>query len=549
MGMGDASDGRVLLVDDERLVRFTISTWLKTSRFAATAVATPGEAIAALKEGGGYDVVVSDVMMGAVDGFMLRDAVRRIDGRIPFVFLTALVDSPTNQLQERIAADPYSTYVAKNARRDVLLLRIRQAVHSLRAEREADLLKAAQRRDLEFAARVQDVLLPAPVAVGPESFCSALARPLDVVSGDFFHWQALGARAGMLVLGDVSGHGVPAALAMAAIVSHIKGLADGEGVRLRRPHAVCREIDRFIRQNLRDVCYLAGTVVFVDLDARTVRYLNAGGMEPLCFSRTDGARLDLNPEGRGCLPMGLMEGAAYDEAEVVEAPFPADALLCLHSDGYADLASDAAGADLLPPDVLRDVIAELVRGASGTVDFAALPYRLNAVLRDMGFVHQQDDMAFVIFGRSMVHALRFLRDVPMRDPSQIDQAVAAAARWAEARGMGDEAVVRLELLLEEHLSNVRRHGMNEAERRRGCAVVEMRPAGDDLEVCVWNRGAKWQGDLSETAPHPDLALDAQNAALAGSGRGVAILRKVARRIAYEHFDGLNKFTFLIGAKA
>ncbi len=409
-------------------------------------------------------------------------------------------------------------------------------------------LKAERRRELELAARVQVVLLPAPVIVGREFFCSALSRPLDVVTGDFCHWYALTERSGMLVLGDISGHGTTAALAMAAVVSHLKGLLDGDAVRQRRPHLVCRELHRFIRQNMRDVCYMAGTVAFVDLDAKRVRYLNAGGMEPLCFSRVDGTRVELNPDGRGCLPMGLMEGAEYGEDAVVDAPLAEEALLCLYSDGYAEVARDAAGEDRLSPGVLRDVISGLVRGASGTVDFAALPYRLNAVIRDMGFVHRQDDMEFAIFGSSMAHALRFLRSVPMRDPMHVDHAVAAASRWARERGLPDEEVVRLELLLDEHLQNVRRHGMTEAERERSSAVVEMRPAGGDLEVCVWNRGAKWKGGISETSPPPDLTLDAQNAALAAGGRGVAILRKVARRIAYEHYSGLNKFTFLMGVR-
>lgn len=545
--MNEANEGRILVVDDERLVRFTLSAWLKASRFAVTAVATPEEAVAALREGA-YDAVLSDVMMGAVDGFMFRDAVRGFNARIPIIFLTALVSSPTNQLQERIAADPYSSYVAKNARRAVLLARIRQSVRGYRAEREAAELKAALRAELEVAARVQDALLPPPVLLGPQIFFSALSRPHDTVTGDFYAWFSLAEDAGILVYGDISGHGTPAALAMTAVLSHLKDQTGSEGVRTRQPHLICQDLDRFIRQNLRDICYLAGTVLFVNFGTNRVRYLNAGGPEPLCFSRADGTRIALNPERRGGLPMGLMEGTAYTAADVVEAPIPSDALLCLHSDGYADVTSDPAGEDRLPQDVLEEVIAELVRGGSGTTDFATLPYRLNAVVRDMGYVHWQDDAHFFILGRTMGHALRFLETVPMDARERIDALVARAAAWAAARKMPDAAVARLELLLDEHLENVRRHGLTEAQRRREVAVVEMRPAGDDLEVCAWDRGAKWEGDLSETAPHPDLALDAQNAALAGGGRGIAILRKVAHSIAYDRFDGMNKFTFLIGAK-
>ena len=546
--MSERTEGRILLVADERLVRFAISAWLKTSRFEVTAVESSEKGIAELKARP-YDLVLTDVMMDTMDGFAFREAVRGFNARIPIVFLTALVHSPTNQLQERIAADAHSSYVPKNARRDVLLTRIRQAVSGYRAEREAAELKAALRADLEVAAHVQSALLPPPVALGPKLFYSALSCPHDIVTGDFCHWKKLTDEAGVLVFGDISGHGTSAALAMAAVVSHLKGLAASEGVRQRRPHLICRDLDRFIRQNLRDVCYLAGTVLFADFGAKKIRYLNAGGPEPLCFARSDASRIELNPGRRGGLPMGLMDGATYDEADVVEASFPSDALFCLHSDGYSDLSTDAAGEERLPPEMLSDIIAELVRGASGTLDLASLPYRLNALLRDMGYVHAHDDRHFLVAGRSMAGGVRFLRAVPMDDPAEIDRAVEDAARWAAARKCPEAVVARLELLLGEHLANVRGHALTEARRRSEVVALEIRPAAGDLEVCAWDRGARWEGDLSEVAPHPDLALDAQNAAFAARGRGFAILRKVARSIAYERFEGLNKYTFLLQAKA
>ena len=546
--MSERTEGRILLVDNERLARFAISALLKTSRFEVTAVESPEKGLAEL-QARPYDLVLSDVMMGTMDGFAFREAVRGFNAHIPIVFLTALVHSPTNQLQERIAADAHSSYVPKNARRDVLLARIRQAVSGYRAEREAAELKAALRADLEVAAHVQSALLPPPVALGPKLFYSALSCPHDIVTGDFCHWKKLTDEAGVLVFGDISGHGTSAALAMAAVVSHLKGLAASEGVRQRRPHLICRDLDRFIRQNLRDVCYLAGTVLFADFGAKKVRYLNAGGPEPLCFARSDASRIELNPGRRGGLPMGLMDGATYDEADVVEASFPSDALFCLHSDGYSDLSTDAAGEERLPPEMLSDIIAELVRGASGTLDLASLPYRLNALLRDMGYVHAHDDRHFLVAGRSMAGGVRFLRAVPMDDPAEIDRAVEDAARWAAARKCPEAVVARLELLLDEHLANVRGHALTEARRRSEVVALEIRPAAGDLEVCAWDRGTRWEGDLSEVAPHPDLALDAQNAAFAARGRGFAILRKVARSIAYERFEGLNKYTFLLQAKA
>ena len=543
--MSDESEGRVLLVDDERLVRFTISAWLKTSHFEVTAVATPAEALAELKARS-YDVILSDVMMGVVDGFMFRDTVRGFNANIPFVFLTALVNSPSNNLLEKVAADRFSYYAPKNSRRDYLLGRLRQAVAAYRAERQAETLKAQVETDLRIASRVQHALLPPPVQYWDGIFYGGLWRPHSIVSGDFFCWYPLSDHSAVVVFGDIAGHGMPAALAMTAVMAHLKEQEHSEGVQTRRPELVCRELDSYVRTNLRDVTYIAGTVLFVNMRKHIVRYLNAGGLEPLCFRRCDGSRIELNPEKRGSLPMGLMDGTVYTADDVVEREIPDDALICLYTDGFVDLTTDSAGEERMPRDVFHDVIGEFVRGASGTSDVASIPYRLSAVLKDMGYVHAQDDESFWVIGASLSNEARFLTTVPMSNADGINDCIDRASRWAAARGYSDAFLAMLELLLLEHLENIRKHGLDDDGRQREVAALEMRPVSGGLEILAWDRGQAYEGDLSESAPHPDLTLDAQNDKLAGSGRGLAIVRKICRRVTYDRFDNLNKFTFVLG---
>jgi len=548
--MGGANEGRVLLVDDERLVRFTISAWLKTAHFEVTAVETPEAAVVALKERA-YDAILTDVMMGVVDGFMFRDAVRGFDAKIPMIFLTALVNSPSNRLLERVAEDLYSYYVPKNARRDFLLGRLRQAVSACRAERESVELRARVKSELSIAARVQHAMLPPPVRYDEGIFYSMLWRPRNIVSGDLFSWFSLGGQSAAVFFGDIAGHGAPAALAMTAVMAHLKELETFHAVRTRRPELICREIHKFIRAHLHDVTYVAGTVLFVDFKTRRVRYMNAGGLDPLCFRRCDGSCVPLNPEKRGCLPMGLTDEATYDEANIVEAQLPEDGFLCLYSDGFVDLTTDPEGENRVPQEMFIEILGELIRGTSGTTDIASVPARLIDTLKDMGYVHAQDDRSFCLLGSPMnVHDIRFISTVPMNDPNAVCKTVDRAAEWAVRHGCDDELVARLELLLSEHLENIRKHGLDEESRRHEFAVIETRSTSEGLEVQVWDHGKPYEGGLTEEeAEHPDVMLDAQNDVLNASGRGLAILQKVCRRITYEKFDEINKFTFLMGEKA
>jgi len=490
-------------------------------------------------------VILSDVMMGVVDGFMFRDSVRGFNAKIPIIFLTALMSTSTNRLMEKISADIYSHYVPKNARRDFLLGRLRQAVCAYRAEREAGLLKSRMESDLRIAARVQHALLPPAVRYDAGIFYSGLLWPRNIVCGDLYCWFPLSDHSAAIVFGDIAGHDAPAALSMTAVIAHLKELETSEGVATRRPERVCQEIDSYIRNNLRDVTYMAGTVLFVDFRERLVRYVTAGGIDPLCLRRCDGTSVDLNPDRRGGLPMGLMDGTTYTADDVVEAELPEDAILCLYSDGFVDLSIDPAGENRIPHDMFVEILSELVRGASGTSDVASIPCRLAQTLSDMGYVNSHDDRSICLIGNPAMSEMRFLATVQMKSSTDVNDVVDRAAGWAARRGFPDEFVARLELLLIEHLENVRKHGLDDDGRRHEIVVLEMRPADGGLEILAWDRGRPYDGDLSELAPHPDVTLDAQNELLATSGRGFAIVRKICRRVTHEHFGGLNKFTFLM----
>src|SRR5574344_136510 len=88
--MGEKTEKiKVLVVDDEKRIRFTISAHRRVSGYAVTEAATPAEAIGAFNRDQ-FHGVVSDISMGDMDGFMLRDAIRSISPDVPIIFLTAM---------------------------------------------------------------------------------------------------------------------------------------------------------------------------------------------------------------------------------------------------------------------------------------------------------------------------------------------------------------------------------------------------------------------------------------------------------------------------
>ena len=188
------------------------------------------------------------------------------------------------------------------------------------------------RRDLELAHRVQQGLLPArpPEIPGYESF--DYYEPARQISGDFFSYVALADGRTAVVLADVSGKGISAALVMAALSADVRYcLASERDVATalaRINESLCRSgwEDRF------------ATLVVAVLDPRAHRLtlVNAGHMPPL-LRAIDGTVRAIGVEEAG-LPLGVDHDQVY---EAVELFFEPGSVLVLYTDGISEAMDHA----------------------------------------------------------------------------------------------------------------------------------------------------------------------------------------------------------------
>ena len=128
-------EAKILVVDDEKLVRMVMSAKLKQAGYGCVAVGDVEAAVAALKESPRqFSAIITDIMMGEMDGFMFRDIVRGIAPKIPMFFLTALDPEEGGGFLKRILDDPISYYLPKAVNTETLINRVRQVVASHRIE-------------------------------------------------------------------------------------------------------------------------------------------------------------------------------------------------------------------------------------------------------------------------------------------------------------------------------------------------------------------------------------------------------------------------------
>jgi serine phosphatase RsbU (regulator of sigma subunit) len=162
--------------------------------------------------------------------------------------------------------------------------------------------QSALQQEFRSAQALQQVLVPEslPVIAGYR-FTSAY-RPAQEVGGDFFQLIALANDAALLVIGDVSGKGLPAAMAVAMIVGAIRSTAEATS----EPAAMLESLNRRLYGRLRGG-FATCLAMRMDAEGRCA-IANAGHLPPYL----NGREVEILPS----LPLGLAPDLKYESMEL-----------------------------------------------------------------------------------------------------------------------------------------------------------------------------------------------------------------------------------------
>ncbi|MCR5414160.1 MAG: SpoIIE family protein phosphatase [Kiritimatiellae bacterium] len=569
------SGTKILVVDDERLILLTMSAKLKKGGYTPIAVSDMDSAVKAVKDNPhSFSAIITDIMMGEMDGFMLRDIVRGLDTTMPMFFLTALDPEEGGRFLKRILEDPQSYYLPKSVNSDVLLKRIQRIVASRKIERFIESKMEDDRKSLELAANIQKSMLPARTLMTPRGCYSAWWRPMDVVSGDLYEAVPFGLGCYLYIVGDIQGHGTSAALAMTAVQSFLKHLSNGQGNLDMGPADIANLLQGFFRTNLADVSYMTAVIcihrplqnvenraswmsgatpdkiivregerrlVFKEKTPGDVRWISCGAPDLVVVD--GGAALDINPERRGGVPIGLFPDTVYTAADEVCTGLSDSAACILFSDGLMDVSRDAEGIEKLPPKTALKIGTELVGAARDDGSLVAVLPKFIAACEALGYGKPQDDMTLLIFGAR--HALDGVCEgtIPLT-PADIDRASQELAGWCRAEGWSDSLVCRVQLVFEEKLMNVHDHGFDDRDRLRERASFRLRMRRGHAELTVWDFGSE-EPSIQVVAGDSSTVFEKANMALRDHGRGRLMVRELCDGIERNRFGGMNESIYHI----
>ena len=207
--------------------------------------------------------------------------------------------------------------------RQSLELRRREHAEKLGAER-----RAAQ--ELEIAKQVQARLFPQFQPELQTVEYAGLCLQARQVGGDYFDYLNLGPQRLGLIIGDVSGKGIAAALLMANLQANLRSQS---ALAFAQPEAMLRSVNRLFYDNTGDSAY--ASLLFAEYDdaTRRLRYVNCGHLSGLLL-RCDGTLEQL--ESTGTL-LGLFP--EWDCSVREQELSPGD-VLALYTDGITEASND-----------------------------------------------------------------------------------------------------------------------------------------------------------------------------------------------------------------
>jgi phosphoserine phosphatase RsbU/P len=246
--------------------------------------------------------------------------------------------------------------------------------------------KVIMKRDLEIAREIQSWLVPSQPPDVLNADVAFATRPQNSVAGDYYdafyaNPEAPGGGKLMLVIADVAGKSVPAALLMATFQASLRTIA-GEGVPLA---ALVARLNRYSSAHSLDgLRFTTAVLAEYDPESRRLIYVNAGHNAPI-LRRATGAIELLEAGG---VPLGIDASAAF---ETGTTDLNSGDLLIFFTDGVVEAVNQAG--DEYGNQRWLDAISVLPMGNAQT----ALLYLMKGVDDYVGTTRQTDDITYLIF--------------------------------------------------------------------------------------------------------------------------------------------------------
>ena len=322
--MTEANDKKILLLVDDEPTNIKIVNSILKDEYKIRVATNGAKALELVKTTPLPDLILLDVVMPEMDGYEVCTRLKNVSSTkdIPVVFLTGQTETSEETRGFEVGAvdyihKPFSPAVVQARVHTHLALRgVRQQL-----AQQLNTIK----KELEVARKIQLSILPHEVPAVRNLDLAARYIPMTQVAGDFYDFIVIDENHIGILVADVSGHGMPAAL----IASMLKIALAAQTEHATEPAQVLTRLNQTLCGKFHGH-YVTASYVYLDLDNRIMRYAGAGHPPVLMFDAALGKVRDLEENG---FFLSWTEDATYSSQEV---PLRQGDWVILYTDGITE---------------------------------------------------------------------------------------------------------------------------------------------------------------------------------------------------------------------
>lgn len=526
---------KVLAVDDEEYMLKILSACMPKPEFDITTCSNAMQAMSVFKSGL-FDIIILDVVMPSIDGFELQSLIRNVREDIPIIMLTAKVDDIDGTMLKRISSDKNTYYQSKSFNKEELVAKIRNIISEIDASNERKRYFEEMEKDVALAGDVQHYIFPNWDMISDNARFNFYYRPYMKITGDIVVFKKLKKNVFLTFIGDISGHGIKAALWMSAVEHSLTRMTSISND--IKPHEVLNHLQNFMTGIISDR-YMTCIVAIIDFNTFKVSFQNAGHPDFFMFSPNNGGIINPNPENKGSVPVGLIRDTKYSQSDNVTLDFPADTIFFGYTDGLTDIENKVGKTYNMNP--LKEFVAAFIKdgmSASGI-------YKIIDALFKLGYNEITDDISLAAIScyNPAPNTFDFIVK-PM--VSEVDKAAQEISELVIKHTKDEALASKIEILLSEFMNNIVVHGLDNRNSVRPVISVHVEFRTDDILLSFFDKGKRWEMD---TYKNEDTDSDILNYTRATSGRGLSIIKKITSTIRRARYaDKINETTFTVPLK-
>jgi sigma-B regulation protein RsbU (phosphoserine phosphatase) len=534
--MNDTQSKPVVLAVDDTPENLDVVKGILASDYTVKA-AINGQMALKIVEKSPPDIILLDIMMPGMSGYEVCEQLKAdpLTRGIPVIFLTAM-EQTTDEAKgfELGAAD----YITKPVNPPILEARVRThlalkfAMDDLQsAYAVIKKQKDRMQEELNVGRDIQMSMLPVEFPPFPdrnEFDLHAILEPAREVGGDFYDYFFVSDDELCLVVGDVSGKGVPAALFMAVAKTMLKTSAIDDP----SPASIFTRVNDELSADNPASMFVTIFLALVNVRTGEFRYCNAGHNPPYLLQKSRSFTC-LN-QRHGPI-IGAMPGIAYKESK---GQLAQNDILYIFTDGVTE-AMDADG-NLFSERRLEEFFGRLDDATSKSIADASLQEVEEYALG----TEQADDITILAFrfSRSKGEVAGHILELSVApDLAEIQKVNDSVESFCGEAGLPASTAQKLGIILDELLNNSISYGFNDEVEHEIQIYIEY--ADGRVVVKVTDDGIPFN-PFDQIGPNTTLSVDEREI----GGLGILLVKEMTDSQAYQRQSNRNIVTLTINTE-